>query len=93
MLSLAVSDFSILLLNVLTASPQDFSVLEVPKNSLSTLIPKSSAVLNLELREGSASLNDKAGSFHLHCKKHSQHCDVLLPHGRKKPKMYPSISL
>lgn len=31
MLSLAVSDFNILLLNVLTASPEDFSVLEVPK--------------------------------------------------------------
>lgn len=63
MLSLAVSDFNILLLNVLTASPEDFSVLEVPKNSLSALTPtRSSAVLDLELREGSVSLNDKAGS-------------------------------
>lgn len=63
MLSLSVSDFNILLHSVLTASPEDFSVLEAPKKSLSTLIPnRSSAVLNLELREGSASLNDKAGS-------------------------------
>lgn len=63
MLSLAVSDFNILLLNVLTALPEDFSVLEAPKNSPSTLTPtSSSAVLNLELREGSASRSDKAGS-------------------------------
>lgn len=63
MLSLVVSDFNILLLNVLTALPEDFSVLEAPKNSPSTLTPtSSSAVLNLELREGSASRSDKAGS-------------------------------